>query len=663
MPAGVDRTESMPSLVVAAASSGTGVRSRRSGDDLGPPATPRRRRRFLRPLPLIGFALVLVLAGLVAAWGIDSTRTEGQVMRGVSLGDTPIGGLDRAELDTLLTELDGGLEAEPLTVRVDEIPIETNPAALGAELDREAVVDSALDARRSGSPLAAPVRWLASFVTEEVIEPSYLVDPDEAREGADGVITASLDQPVEPDLLLEGTELVVSSGRAGVKVEPQEIIEQLPGVLEAGGALEMTLTSVPAAPRYRDEQVQQVVDEVSGLTSAPVEFRVLDESAEVPPEIVREWVLLDDSGDEPGWLIDGDLALTELKPLFPELGSEDQRAKFSIVDGAPIIVPASETVICCSAESVASIRDALLAPAPAPEDGDEDGDEEAPLRVVSLEPEIVGSDEGVAELESLGIVEEVSSFTTNHDCCQNRVTNIHRFADLVRGAVIRPGEDFSLNGHVGQRTVEKGFVADSAIVEGVLEKQVGGGVSQFATTFFNAAFFAGLDFNEYQSHSLYISRYPRGREATISWKKPDLSVKNTTPYGILVWTSYTDTSITVTFYSTENVAVTTSEPSRSGQGQCSRWTTPRTRAYADGRTVEDSVFAVYRPAEGLDCNGNSTRPEADEPQGPTITPADPGTTTPTVPPAPVDTSTPPASGPGEAPTTLPGWGGALRRPA
>ena len=51
---------------------------------------------------------------------------------------------------------------------------------------------------------------------------------------------------------------------------------------------------------------------------------------------------------------------------------------------------------------------------------------------------------------------------------------------------------------------------------------VGGGISQFATTLFNAAFFAGLDIPEYQSHSIYITRYPYGREATLSYPAPDL---------------------------------------------------------------------------------------------------------------------------------------------
>jgi hypothetical protein len=84
-----------------------------------------------------------------------------------------------------------------------------------------------------------------------------------------------------------------------------------------------------------------------------------------------------------------------------------------------------------------------------------------------------------------------------------------------------------------------------------------------------------------------------------------------------VWTSYTDTSLTVTFYSTKNVEVTAGDLQSNAQGQCTRYTTPRTRVYPDGTRKEDSVFATYRPAEGVGCDGKPTK-GATEPAGPTV---------------------------------------------
>jgi vancomycin resistance protein YoaR len=132
-------------------------------------------------------------------------------------------------------------------------------------------------------------------------------------------------------------------------------------------------------------------------------------------------------------------------------------------------------------------------------------------------------------------------------------------ADTVNNVIVKPGASFSLNGHVGQRTVEKGYVLAPMISDGEFRDDVGGGVSQFATTMFNAIFFGGYRFNSYRPHSYYISRYPPGREATVSWQLPDLAFTNNSKSGILVRTAYSNTQITVSFYGDKEGKVVTAE--------------------------------------------------------------------------------------------------------
>jgi vancomycin resistance protein YoaR len=106
------------------------------------------------------------------------------------------------------------------------------------------------------------------------------------------------------------------------------------------------------------------------------------------------------------------------------------------------------------------------------------------------------------------------------------VTNIKRAVQILNGQRIRPGATFSLNDALGERTTARGFVAAPMIAGGSFVDSVGGGISQVATTLYNAAFFAGLDLVEHTPHSIYISRYPMGREATISWGGPELIFRN-----------------------------------------------------------------------------------------------------------------------------------------
>jgi vancomycin resistance protein YoaR len=146
-------------------------------------------------------------------------------------------------------------------------------------------------------------------------------------------------------------------------------------------------------------------------------------------------------------------------------------------------------------------------------------------------------------------VELVSSFTTRYPCCPPRVTNIRRAAALLDNRTIAPGDTFSLNHALGRRTRDRGFVAAPMISDGRLVDSVGGGISQVATTLYNAAFFAGLELVAHTPHSFYIPRYPMGREATISWGGPELVFRNDWDSPIRIRVRATDSAITVRFYS------------------------------------------------------------------------------------------------------------------
>lgn len=162
----------------------------------------------------------------------------------------------------------------------------------------------------------------------------------------------------------------------------------------------------------------------------------------------------------------------------------------------------------------------------------------------SIEPDLT-----TEEAESLEIKHPVVSFTTYFACCEARAKNIQIVSEIVDGALIYPGEEWNLNTHIGKRTPERGFLPAGTIVKGSMIETIGGGISQFATTFYNTVYWGGYQDVSHTPHSRYFSRYPEGIEATISWPEPHLIFKNNTPYGILVNTKTNDTSVTVEFFS------------------------------------------------------------------------------------------------------------------
>jgi vancomycin resistance protein YoaR len=236
------------------------------------------------------------------------------------------------------------------------------------------------------------------------------------------------------------------------------------------------------------------------------------------------------------------------------------------------------------------------------------------------------------QAEALGPFGEVSTFTTRHPCCANRVVNIQLLADTIDAHWVMPGEEFSVNDTAGERTTAKGYKRAGAIIGGEViccnsKINIGGGTSQFATTFYNAVFFGCYEDVFHQPHSLYFSRYPFVREATLGFPAPDVKFKNDSAAPVYIETSHTPGSITVTFYGNNGGRECTSV--RSGN------TITRVMSHADGSVTEQSWSWRYK------------KPKPKEPETTTTTTTPPPTTPPPTTPPP--TTPPPTTPPPPTP--------------
>jgi vancomycin resistance protein YoaR len=159
------------------------------------------------------------------------------------------------------------------------------------------------------------------------------------------------------------------------------------------------------------------------------------------------------------------------------------------------------------------------------------------------------------ELNKLGITGVIGEFTTR-GFAPDSGKNIRRAAQMINGMIVEPGATFSLNQATAPRTAANGFIEAGIINEGHASRGVGGGVSQVATTLYNAAYFAGMVDVEHKEHSFYISRYPPGREATVFGDAIDMRFRNDNPTGVMIQTVWTPASITVRLFGTKRYEVT-----------------------------------------------------------------------------------------------------------
>jgi vancomycin resistance protein YoaR len=567
--------------------------------------TQRISRRTLL-ITAAGALAVALLALLIAGQVLQ--RTQSGVLAGVFLEGEDVGGQTRAELEDTVDRQADRAEAEPVTVTSTRAEVTVDRGTVGAAVDRNATTEEVWGRGRSG--LLTVVRdHLAARRGDRIdVELAREVDGDALERWAT-TAAGELSEPPRPaGIEFDASEeppdgddearVLVTEPEPGQEVDPDELTQVVEDALSEPGPVAVDAPGDLLEPVAVDDDLEAVLPDARRAVSAPITLRHPaggDDVEMAPADLAAVLALeLDEAAAEGRRLelrTDPELLVTRLGEERIEamrVGAQD--ASFTVDDGTVEVVGGTPGFDFVAEDTAPAVIEAAL----------ESEDRTAELQGKRPEPEFTRED-----AEALQITEEVSTFTTDHAPGEPRVHNIQLLADLVDGVIVEPDERFSINDDVGPRTREGGFVEGGVIQDGEFEEEVGGGVSQFATTFFNAAFFAGIEIEEYQPHSYYIERYPIGHEATLAYGAIDLAIVNDSPHGLLIKTSYTATSITVTFYSSPWADVEVEVgPRRNVVPGDNRdgfdVTFTRTITYPDGESVTEEHFHRYQPENEAD---------------------------------------------------------------
>ncbi len=477
----------------------------------------------------------------------------------------------------------------PVTIDLGESEVTMTAREAGFDYLYTDTVRAVVAARHGTGPIDEFVAWVTTPLDTVTIADRYTLSEEATLErlSAEEFVMAP---PVEPALVVEDGVMTVVPGIDGVGVQTEAVVEDLASSEITDGPVEVMAPHAPIAPSVSDDAAQDMADRVNEMSEDGLIAAIGLNTGRLDAAQVRRHLRVEVTNGDMAISIDTDGLQTDLEALFPAALGPIEKPVLEVVDGeVRVVEEGTPPPVCCSQESVEAAAEQIL---------------NGGAMIYQLAARPTDDEKMVAWANGSQVTEVVAEFTTNHPCCENRVTNIQTMADKLTGYYMLPGETLSFNDYVGRRTREKGYLPAGAIRGGHMTDEVGGGVSQFATTMFNAAFFAGLDLDEYQSHSVYFSRYPFGREATLSMPGPDLVLTNSTEYPALIWPTYDDTSITVSIYSTAHIDVTELDQRTYYRGQCRHSQIDRQRTYPNGLVRVDTIIANYRPADGIDCNGN-----------------------------------------------------------
>lgn len=497
--------------------------------------TESHRRPWRPTWPSLSSGLLirssLVFIGLIF---LAAALSGPVVPPGTTVAGVEIGGMDQQTAIETVRDQVARPAAEPLEFDNAGEALVVKPRQAGVFVDAAATVEPLV--RRSWNPLE---RFFGLGGGKEV-EPVIVVDEDQLDLQIATLERLVTSLPEDPSLSVRGTSVEFTPGQQGRTVnataaraeilnsivEPRQVRE-LPVVVE-----EPTVTVANAAAAN---------DFARAAVSGPVTVVVGSVVAEIPARVIgRSLTFATIDGDYVPQL-SGDLLYESISDKL-EIAKEPRDARFKVRKNGKLRIVPSVAATGVESDELAERVLTVLG-----RDGSEGQEREVVVPEGQRQPAFT-----TADAEALDIKDKLSSFTQKFNYAPYRVTNIGQAAEYVNGTVLRPGDTFSMNDTINERTVENGYTEGTIIGPGgVFEEALGGGVSAATTAVWTAAFFAGMERVDTRAHSVYISRYQPGLEATVAWGIFDMKFRNDSPYPVVITTEMTNSSMTVEFWGTK----------------------------------------------------------------------------------------------------------------
>jgi vancomycin resistance protein YoaR len=473
---------------------------------------PRRRPGLIAAV-VIGSLLVIAAALYLIGYFVTADRLP----RNAVVSGIPVGGLTEEQAVTKLTAELGPRAKQPIQVTVGERKAPVLPADAGLLVDYPKSVSAA-----GGGHNLDPRRIVAALTGGSAVNAVVQTDQAKLTAAIAGLATTFDQKPKDASLSYAGAKIKKGAAQVGLSLRRE--------AAEASIRHAFLSTTDPVAlaadvtePDITDAEVAAVVKGFAApAVSAPVKVKAGGAGKfSVTPTMIGESITFQPKNGTLAPVLDPKALIKNAAEAVKKVELTKPRdATVRLVKGKPKVIPAVDGTTVAATDLAKAVEPVLIKSG---------NDRTASVRLTGAKASF-----STADAKKLGIKRVTGEFTTYFPYLPYRNINIGRAAELINGTLLKPGETFSLNGVVGERTRANGFTEGFIIKGGRFRKELGGGVSQSATTTYNAMFFAGLKDIQHQPHGLYIDRYPPGREATVAWPSLDLKFQNDTKYGVLV---------------------------------------------------------------------------------------------------------------------------------
>ncbi|MGA1591794.1 MAG: VanW family protein [Candidatus Nanopelagicales bacterium] len=425
-------------------------------------------------------------------------------------------------LQTISVNIDDELNKN-IVIESSSDSVVINPAELGLTLD----VATTLKQTRLN-----PFQSLSALIQGYEVTPVIRLNDVLMKAKLTQLAAGSEKKPRLADIDIKDGQIITSRQVNGKKVNWDKTQEAIVASwLREENPFEIVYDAVE--PQITDSDVLTLSSQLENYLSGTVIVRSDNRTAIFSRRDIAEVIYFEKNQSKIQMHFNQQLIWNKLISKLPGLDKPIKNADLKIIDETPVLTPANFSLNIGSQE----FQDLFIAAL-----------SDSKTREIDLNPFIVRPNIETEQLANLQIVEKVSEFRQNFPPAQYRTDNVSNAAKFIDGTILMPGEIYSMNQTIKERTRENGYVPGIYINNGKFDEGLGGGVSIITTAVWTAAFFAGLEPIEQRAHSIYIPRYQEGIEATVQWGSLDLKFKNNLDSAILIKSKVDLDGVTITMY-------------------------------------------------------------------------------------------------------------------
>lgn len=429
-------------------------------------------------------------------WFMDYTADDGLIYSNVTAAGIDLGGMTPEQAKAAVLEAtDGTYTQQSLTVNLPDTSLALSPADTGAALDADRLVEAAFHYGRGGN------RWENTMARKKAASSSHQI----ALEDYLTLNTDFIRQQV--DALGQNAASSLTQPSVSVTGEMPALDRTISEALSDESVVHMSMTVVTGTPERSldtDALYETILNAYYNNDFSPISA----EYAVTQPDAIDVQVLYETHCVAPtDAILDEQTYHITPEVLGYGFNTEDLQAQL---------------------------------------------DTAQPGQEITCEFSFIDAELTLLDLEKYLFQDVLASFSSNHTAIANRTNNLVLACKAIDGTIIRPGETFSFNKIVGERTAEKGYKAATVYTAGKSEPQLGGGICQVASTIYYCTLIADLEIVERGPHQFMVDYVPRGMDATIYWGSKDFKFRNNTNYPIKIYASTHDGQCHIKLYGTDD---------------------------------------------------------------------------------------------------------------